>query len=71
LRWATAIADQMIFYSAQGAVFLRPAKLHLATGESRTVHPELAGDLEDPDYNNEHYRLLWKDCEFEESVNQL
>ncbi len=66
LDQAKAAIDQMIFYGAQGAVFSRPAKLHLSTGGSCTVFPELSGDLEDPDYNNEHYRLLWEACEFEE-----
>lgn len=47
------------------AVFPRPAKLHIATGGICTVYPKLAGDLEDPDYNNEHYSLRWEDCEFE------
>lgn len=64
---AKAAVDQMLFYAAQGAQFNRPARLHLATGGTCIVYPELTGDLEDPDYNNEHYRLLWKDCEFEES----
>lgn len=62
---AKAAIDQMIFYGAQGAVFSRPARLHLSTGESCTVFPKLSGDLEDPDYNNEHYSLRWEDCEFE------
>lgn len=62
---AKAVVDQMIFYGAQGAVFSRPAKLHIGTGESCVVHPLLAGDQEDPDYNNEHYSLRWEDCEFE------
>jgi len=63
---AKAVVDQLIFYGAQGAVFSRPAKLHLATGEACIVYPKLAGDLEDPNYNNEHYELRWEDCEFEE-----
>lgn len=62
---AKAAVDQMIYYGAQGAVFSRPAKLHLATGGTCTVFPELASNLEDPDYNNEHYSLRWEDCEFE------
>ena len=28
-------------------------------------HPELTGDLDDLDYNNEYYSLRWEDCEFE------
>ena len=65
LARAKAVVDQMIFYGAQGAMFLRPAKLHTAAGEACTVHPELAGDSEDPDYNNDHYSLRWEVCEFE------
>ena len=67
LHRAKAAVDQLIFYGAQGAMFLRPARLHLATGEACTVYPKLTGDLEDPDYNNEHYRLLWEECEFEKN----
>lgn len=65
LERAKAAIDQMIFYGAQGAVFSRPAKLHLAAGETCTVHPQLTGDMEDWDYNNEHYQMFWTDCEFE------
>jgi len=65
LNRAKAVVDQLIFYSAQGALFPRPVKLHTALGESCTVFPQLLGDLEDPDYNNEHYQLLWDDCLFE------
>ncbi len=67
LERAKAVADQMIFYGAQGAMFLCPVKLHPTTGRACIVYPELTGDLEDPDYNNEHYRLRWEDCEFEEN----
>jgi len=65
LERAKAVVDQMIYYSAQGAVFNRPAKLHTSLGGACTIHPMLTGDLEDPDYNNEHYRLRWEDCAFE------
>lgn len=65
LKQACAIVDQMIFYSAQGAMFLRPAALHPATGGTCTIYPKLTGDMEDPDYNNEHYSLLWEECEFD------
>lgn len=64
LNRAEAVADQMIFYSAQGAMFCRPVKLHTALGETCIVYPELTGDPEDPDYNNDHYSLCWEDCEF-------
>lgn len=64
---ACAVVDQIIFYSAQGAMFLRPTKLHPAKVGTCTIYPELTGYLEDPDYNNDHYRLLWEECEFEGS----
>lgn len=67
---AKAVVDQMIYYGAQGAVFSRPVKLHIATGGVCTVYPRLAGDLDDPDYNNEHYSLAWKDCEFGEECEE-
>jgi len=65
LEQAKAAVDQMIFYSAQGALFERPVKLHTAMGGACTVCPELDGDSEDPDFNNDHYSLRWEDCEFE------
>ncbi len=46
-------------------MFDRPVKLHTAVGEACAIRPELTGDLEDPDYNNEHYSLRWEDCAFE------
>ena len=65
LERAMAVIDQMIFHEARGAVFTRPVKLHLSAGRACTVFPRLAGDLEDWDYNNEHYHLRWEECEFE------
>lgn len=63
---AAAVINQMIHYGAQGAVFSRPARLHIAAGGICTVYPKLAGDLEDPDFNNEHYQMAWTDCAFED-----
>lgn len=34
-------------------------------GHSEHMDELLAGGLEDPDYNNEHYSLRWEDCAFE------
>jgi len=65
LEQAKAAIDQMIFYSAQGALFGCPVKLHTDTDKTCTVYPKLTGDLEDPDFNNDHYSLRWEDCEFE------
>ena len=62
---AKAVVDRMISLEVQGGVFSGPAKLRLTTGESCTVFPELTGDLEDWNYNNEHYQMSWTDCEFE------
>lgn len=67
---AKAVVDQMIYYGAQGAVFPRPAKLHTALGETCVIHPGLQGDLEDPDYNNEHYQLVWSELVFERKDNR-
>lgn len=61
-RQATAAVNQMIFYSALGAVFPRPARLHIGDGLVCQVHPELTGSLDDPDFNNTHYRILWPEC---------
>lgn len=61
---AAAVLNQMIYYGALGAVFSRTTGLYIGEHETCVVHPELAGDLEDPDFNNEHYRLLWSECEF-------
>ena len=62
---AVALLNQMIYAEALGAVFTRSVGLHLSECETCVVHPELAGDREDPDYNNEHYSLRWEDCQFE------
>lgn len=66
---AAAVLNQMIYYGALGAFFSRATGLHIGERETCIVHPELTGDLEDPDYNNEHYRLLWNQCEFEEKAD--
>ena len=67
---AKAVVDQMISLSVQGAVFNGPVRLSLDPGETCAVRPRLTGDLEDPDYNNEHYSLRWEDCIFEAKQNK-
>jgi len=64
LERAKAIANQIIFFSVQGAVFSRSARLHLGETEICDIHPKLTGDMEDPNYNNEHYQLFWSDLIF-------
>jgi len=61
---AAAILNQMIYYGALGAIFPSETGLHIGPEETCLVHPILTGDLEDPDYNNEHYQLDWNECEF-------
>lgn len=65
LERAMAVIDQMISHEARGAVFPPIVRLHLSAGRACTVFPRLAGDMEDCDYNNEHYHLRWEECEFE------
>ncbi|MCI8304093.1 MAG: hypothetical protein HFF52_05635 [Lawsonibacter sp.] len=63
---AMDIFRQMVFYGAQGAVFTENTKLHISRHTACMLHPELTGQMDDPDYNNEHYRMAWADCEFED-----
>lgn len=61
-RRAAAAVNQMIFYGALGAVFEDRATLHIDENLTCQVRPKLAGDLEDPDFNNTHYQILWAEC---------
>ncbi len=57
---AGQIVDQMIYYSALGALFTKPAKLH-AMDRVWLVRPELTGSIDDPDFNNAHYCVRWNE----------
>ena len=63
---AMDIFKQMVFYGAQGAAFTRNTRLHISEHTACMLHPELAGEMDDPDYNNEHYQMAWADCKFED-----
>lgn len=63
---AMDIFKQMVFYGAQGAAFTRNTRLHISEHTACMLHPELAGEMDDPDYNNEHYQMVWADCKFED-----
>lgn len=60
------IFKQMVFYEAQGAAFTRNTRLHISEHTACMLHPELSGEMDDPDYNNEHYQMTWADCKFED-----
>lgn len=57
---AKQIVDQMIHYSALGALFTAPAKLHTADRVWQ-VRPVLTGSVDDPDFNNVHYCVRWNE----------
>lgn len=61
-RRAAAAVNQMIFYGALGAVFSDRATLHIDESLTCEVRPQLAGDLDDPDFNNTHYQISWSEC---------
>ena len=63
---AMDIFKQMVFYGAQGAAFTQNTRLHISEHTACMLHPELTGEMNDPDYNNEHYQMTWADCRFED-----
>ena len=63
---AAGVINQMIFYSAQGAVFSKTVKLHISQTAACVLTPVLAGDGDDPDFNNAHYEIDWDACVLEE-----
>ncbi len=63
---AMDIFKQMVFYGAQGAAFTQNTRLHISEHTACMLHPELTGEMDDPDYNNEHYQMTWADCRFED-----
>ena len=63
IETAKQIIDQMIFYGAQGAFFSRAVKLHTHDGHACIVSPAFIEDMDDPDFNNCHYRILWEECD--------
>lgn len=64
LPFAEGVANQMIFYSIQGDFFPgKRIKLHPSPEESFIVRPELVDDLENYDFNNAYYKLLWEEVE--------
>lgn len=59
------VVNQMIYYGVLGVFFSKPAKLHTHNGLSCIVKPEFIDDLNNPDFNNSYYRILWNECETE------
>lgn len=59
---AVQVINQMIYYGALGAFFSRPTKFNLHTGSSYVVNPQFIDDMENPDFNNSYYRVLWGEC---------
>lgn len=64
---AVRIANQMIFYSAQGMLFNKKVKLHPYKDkeDSFIVNPKFIEDYENIDFNNAYCKLLWEECEEE------
>ena len=47
---------------ALGVFFSRPTKLHTHSGLTYIVNASYVDDLDNPDFNNSYYHILWKDC---------
>lgn len=60
---AVQIINQMIFYGALGAFFNKIIKLHTQNRLTCIIRPEFIDDLENPDFNNSYYYILWDKCE--------
>lgn len=62
---AVKVANQMIFYSAQGMLFNKKVKLHPYKDEEEAIiiNPEFIEDYENIDFNNAYCKLLWEECE--------
>ena len=62
---AVRVANQMIFYSAQGMLFNKKVKLHPYKDkeEAIIINPEFIEDYENIDFNNAYCKLLWEECE--------
>lgn len=62
---AVRVANQMIFYSAQGVLFNKKVKLHPYKDkeEAIIINPEFIDDYENVDFNNAYCRLSWDECE--------
>lgn len=67
---ACRVINQMIFYGALGAFFSRPVKLHTHNGLTCIVTPELIEDLDNPDFNNSYYRVIWDECKLESEIDK-
>lgn len=59
------VVNQMIYYSALGAFFERPVKLHTSNGMTCVVNPVFIDDPENPDFNNSYYKISWHECVLE------
>ena len=59
---AAQVINQMIYYGALGVFFSRPTKLHTHSGLTYVVNPNFVDDLDNPDFNNSYYQILWKNC---------
>lgn len=59
---AAQLINQMTYYGALGTFFSQPVRLHPRPGVTCAVNPVVAGDPDNPDFNNTFYRLFWPDC---------
>ena len=62
LEHAAQVINQMIYYGALGVFFSKPTKLHTHSGLTYVVNASYIDDLDNPDFNNSYYHILWKDC---------
>lgn len=58
------IIRQMIYFSAQGAFYTKPAKFHFNAKHAGVVTPVFQNDFENEVFNNAFYKIDWNACEF-------
>lgn len=66
---AVRVINQMIYYSVLGVFFSRHVKLHTHNGLTYIVKPAFVEDLDNPDFNNSYYRILWDECELKSEID--
>lgn len=67
---ASQVVNQMIFYGALGVFFSKPVKLHTHSGMSCIVMPKFIEDMDNPDFNNSYYQILWSECQLEDKKDE-
>lgn len=58
------VISQMIYFTAQGAFYTKPAKFHFNKKHACVVTPIFQNDFENSVFNNAFYKIDWDECEF-------